>query len=157
MRNPRVDLPSLNQWTPCSLRYTVPHSQYILIIFSLGGIVPLGLLQQAYYETLAAIQRQIEEGHGDETPEGFNIQDEDITPISVQYTRERSPDPPTNRDLIEVFLALRDITADRDYPMPNPPFSRETKFGLASVNGPDWVGYGAVELVETDGDLFAPS
>lgn len=154
-----VNVPSLSQWTPCSYHYTIPNTQYILIIFSLGSVVPLGLLQLAYHVTLVAVQRQIDQGHGDESPDGFNIQHQAISAIAVRYTRNTSPHPPTNRDLIELFHSLLFITADKDYPKPNPPFSRETRFGLAYVNGPsiDPVANGVAELVETNGGSFASS
>ena len=112
-----------------------------------------------YHETLTTIQGEIDEGHGDGTPREFYIRAQGMTSVTVRYTRELSPHPPTNRDLIKVFQALAYITASKDYPKPNPPFSRETKFGLTSVNGPStlWAGKGVVALVETDSDLFAPS
>lgn len=159
MRNLSVNVPSLNQWTPCSLHYSIPNTQYILVIVKLGDIVPLGLLQMAYHETLTTIQGEIDEGHGDGTPREFYIRVPGITTIAVRYTRELSPHPPTNRALIKVFQALAYITASKDYPKPNPPFSRETKFGLTSVDGPStlWVGKGVAALFETDSDLFAPS
>ena len=82
-----------------------------------------------------------------------------MSAVAVRYTRITSPHPPTNRDLIELFHSLLFITADRDYPKPNPPFSRETRFGLAYVNEPsmDWVANGVAEFVERRSDLFASS
>ena len=105
------------------------------------------------------VQRQIDEGHGDESPDGINIQYQAISAITVRYTRDISRHPPTNRDLIKLFKGLLYITADKDYPKPNPPFSRETRFGFAYVNGPsiDWAANGMAELDETDGDLFTSS
>ena len=159
MQNLSVNVPSLNHWTPCSLHYSIPNTQYILVIVKLGDIVPLGLLQMEYHETLTRIQREIDQGRGDGTPREIYVRAPDITTIAVRYTRELSPYPPTNQDLIKVFQALAYITASKDHPKPNPPFSRETKFGLTSVNGPStlWAGKGVIELVETDNDLFARS
>ncbi len=160
MENLHVNVPSLNQWTPCDLKYRIPNTQYVLIIFELGGSVPVGLLEQSYYETIAVIQRQIDQGRGDAAPRGFYIRVPGVTAIAVRYTKgENTPQPPTNRDLITVFETLWYITADKDHPKPNPLFSKETKFILALDNEPnqDWAAKGVVQLVETNSELSASS
>ena len=92
-------------------------------------------------------------------PSAIYVQPQDLTAIAVAYMQESSPRAPTNWALIGIIQALRDVTADRDFPKPNPPFSRETKFGLAPVNGPSesWGGRGMAAMVETHSDFLASS
>lgn len=113
----------------------------------------------AYHEALAFVQRHIDEGRGAEAPRAFHVQPQHVTAIAVRYTRELSPHPPTNWDLIKIFQALWDITVNKDFPKPNPLFSRETKFGLAPADESSewWVGRGMAEMVETDSDFSASS
>lgn len=154
-----VNVPSLNQWTPCNFRHRIPNIDYVLIIVELGEIAFLCLLEQAYYESLLLVQRRIDEGHGDVVPRDFYIRARGVTAIVLRYAMEPSPHPPTNRDLLKVFETLWYVTANKDYSKPNPVFSRETKFGLAFDDGPNkyWTGKGVVQWFGSDSQLFASS
>ena len=105
------------------------------------------------------LEGKINEGGGDRAPSEFHVRAPGITEITIRYTRENSPHPPTNRDLVKVFETVWYITANKNYPKPNPPFSRELKFGLAFENEPnqDWAAKVVAQLLETDSELFASS
>ncbi len=159
MGNRSINVPSLDQWTPCDFGHRIPNTEYVLVILELGGVAVLGLLEQTYYASLVVLQRRVDEGHGDTVPRDFYIRARGVTAIALRYAMEPSPHPPTNRDLIKIFETLWYVTANKDYPKPNPPFSRETKFGLAFDDGPNhyWAARGVVQWFETESELFASS